>query len=110
MAQSDLLIKQHPPPPPRASSIPYMLGGVGLAAAAAAYLFFGTDGTAQDTAKEIGTAAKGAVQTVEQKTGLAHSQADYQKVYDAIAESLEVEGYDGALRDQHAVLFPRGSC
>jgi cytochrome c peroxidase len=72
-----------------------MLAGVGAAALGAAYMFFGTDGSAQDTAKEIGTAAKEAVQVVEQKTGLTHSRADYQKVYDAIAESLEVEGYDG---------------
>jgi cytochrome c peroxidase len=32
---------------------------------------------------------------VEGKVGLRHSQADYQKVYDRIAESLEKEGYDG---------------
>jgi len=83
-----------PPPPPRSSSVPYLLGGVGLAAAGAAYLFFGTSGSAEDTAKEIGTAAKGALEAVERKTGLAHSQKDYQQVYEAIAAEMERENYD----------------
>ena len=37
------------------------------------------------------------VAAVEGKVGMRHSQADYQKVYDKIAEEMEVEGYDGEL-------------
>lgn len=83
--------------------MPYLLGGVGLAAAGAAYLFFGTSGTPEDTAKEIGTAAKGALEAVERKTGLAHSQKDYQQVYDAIAAELEKENHDGELRSVYEI-------
>lgn len=83
-----------PPSPPRKASSPYFLGGVVLAAAGAAYLFFGTDGSARDTAKELGSEARGIAAAAEGKLGLRHSQQDYQKVYDRIAESLEKEGYD----------------
>lgn len=78
--------------------MPLWLGGVLAAAAGGAYLFFGTEGTAHDTAKEIGSTAKGVAQAVERKTGFAHSKEDYQKVYDAIAAELEKEGHDGKCR------------
>ncbi|WWD04925.1 cytochrome c peroxidase, mitochondrial [Kwoniella europaea PYCC6329] len=83
-----------PPPPPRSSSVPYLLAGVGLAAAGAAYLFYGTDGTPRETAKELESTARGAAAAAEGKLGLRHSQKDYQKVYDRIAETLDKEGYD----------------
>lgn len=72
-----------------------MLLGVGAAAAGTAYLFYGTSGSARDTAKEIGSTARGVAAAAEGKLGLRHSKEDYQKVYDAIADSMEVEGYDG---------------
>ena len=71
---------------------------MGAAALGAAYLFFGTDGSPEDTAKEIGSAARGAAAAVEGKVGLRRGKEDYQKVYDRIAEELEVEGYDGEFR------------
>jgi len=83
-----------PPSPPRASSSPYILLGVGAAALGAAYLFFGTSGTPQETAKELGSEARGVAAAVEGKLGLRRGKDEYQKVYDAIAESLDVESYD----------------
>ena len=68
---------------------------MGAAALGAAYLFFGTSGSAKDTAKELGSAARGAAASVEGKVGLRRGKDEYQKVYDRIADSLEVEGYDG---------------
>ncbi|WVR06298.1 cytochrome c peroxidase, mitochondrial [Kwoniella sp. DSM 27419] len=84
----------NPPPPPRSSNVPYMLAGVGAVALGAAYFFFGTDGTPRETAKEVGSAARGVAAAAEGKLGLRHSQEDYQKVYNRIAEELEKEGYD----------------
>ncbi|OCF33440.1 cytochrome c peroxidase, mitochondrial [Kwoniella heveanensis CBS 569] len=84
----------NPPPPPRSSSVPYLLAGVGAAALGAAYLFYGTDGSPRDTAKELASDARGVAAAAEGKLGLRHSQKDYQKVYDRIAETLEKEGYD----------------
>ena len=75
--------------------MPWFLGALGLAAAGGAYLFYGTDGSARDTAKELGSEARGIAAAAEGKLGLRHSQADYQKVYDAIAEEMERENYDG---------------
>lgn len=66
-----------------------------MAALGVAYYFLGTDGSAQDTAKELGTAAKSAGAIAEAKTGMRRGREDYQKVYDKIAEELELEGYDG---------------
>lgn len=66
-----------------------------MAALGGAYLFFGTDGSARDTAKELGSEARGVAAAAEGKLGLRHSQQDYQKVYDAIAEEMELENYDG---------------
>ena len=79
-----------------------MLAGLGVAALGAAYFFFGTDGSAGDTAKGLGTKARGVAASVEGKTGMRHSQADYQKVYDRIAEELEQEGYDGRSMSSNA--------
>lgn len=86
---------QNPPPPPGKSNIPLYLAGVGALAAGAAYLFYGTEGTPRDTAKELGSKARGLAAAAEGKAGLRHSQADYQKVYDRIAEVMEKEDYDG---------------
>ena len=33
---------------------------------------------------------------------MRHSQGDYQKVYDAIAHELDVEGYDGEFPSTHS--------
>ena len=63
-------------------------------------MFYGTDGSARDTAKELGSEARGLAAAAEGKLGLRHSQADYQKVYDAIAEEMERENYDGAFTKQ----------
>lgn len=71
------------------------MGVLALAAAGGVYFFYGTDGSAKDTAKELGSDVRGVAAAVEGKLGLRHSQADYQKVYDAIAKEMEVEGYDG---------------
>lgn len=90
-----VLIRQNPPPPPGKSNIPLLLAGVGVLAGGAAYLFYGTDGTPRDTAKELGSKARGIAAAAEGKAGLRHSQADYQKVYDRIAEVMEKEDYDG---------------
>lgn len=68
---------------------------MGAVAAGAAYLFYGTDGSPRDTAKELGSKARGVAAAAEGKVGLRHSQADYQKVYDRIAEMMEKEDYDG---------------
>ena len=55
----------------------------------------------KDTGKELDTKIRGAVAVVEGKTGLRRGQADYQKVYDRIAEKLEQEGYDGESDELH---------
>jgi cytochrome c peroxidase len=88
---------RHQPPPsaPRQAFSPYVLAAVGATALGAAYYFFGTQGTAQDTAKELGSTARGATAAVEGKIGLRRGREEYQKVYDKIAEELELEGYDG---------------
>ncbi|KAL7423300.1 heme peroxidase [Cryptotrichosporon argae] len=83
-----------PPPPPGKSNVPYFLGALGVVAAGAAYAFYGTDGSAADTAKELESKAKGVAVGVEGKLGLRRGKEDYQKIYDRIAEELEVEGYD----------------
>lgn len=70
-------------------------------------MFFGTDGSARDTAKELGSEARGLAAAAEGKLGLRHSQQDYQKVYDRIAETLEKEGYDGGYLK---VINARCSC
>jgi cytochrome c peroxidase len=90
-----VLTWQTPPPPPGKSNVPWFLGALGVAALGGAYLFYGTDGSARDTAKELGSEARGIAAAAEGKLGLRHSQADYQKVYDAIAEEMERENYDG---------------
>jgi cytochrome c peroxidase len=72
-----------------------MLGGLGALAAGTAYLFFGTAGTPQDTAKELGSKARGLAAAAEGKAGLRHSKEDYQKVYDRIIEMMEKEDHDG---------------
>ena len=86
---------QPPASKPRAAISPYALAGVGAAALGAAYLFFGTSGSAQETAKELGSDVRGAAAAVEGKLGLRRGKDEYQKVYDAIASELEVEDYDG---------------
>lgn len=86
---------QPPPSPPRSGFSPYVLGGLGIAALGTAYLFFGTGGSAQDTAKELSSQARGITAAAEGKVGLRRGKEDYQKVYDKIAEELELEGYDG---------------
>ena len=88
---------QPPPSGPRQSASPYALAGVGIAALGAAYYFFGTDGSAKETAKELGSSARGMAAVAESKTGMRRGKEDYQKVYDRIAEELDVEDYDGEL-------------
>lgn len=83
-----------PPSGPRQSASPYALAGVGIAALGAAYYFFGTDGSAKETAKELGSSARGMAAVAESKTGMRRGKEDYQKVYDRIAEELDVEDYD----------------
>lgn len=99
---------QNPPPPPRSSNIPLYLAGVGALAAGAAYLFYGTEGSPNDTAKELGSKARGLAAAAEGKAGLRHSQADYQKVYDRIAEVMEKEDYDGGLSMVERWRMPAG--
>lgn len=89
---------QPPPPPPGKSNVPYMLLAVGAAAGGAAYYFYGTAGSAADSANKADTAIRGAVASVEQSTGLRRGIQEYQKVYNRIAETLDVEDYDGQSR------------
>jgi hypothetical protein len=72
-----------------------MLAGLGAVAAGTAYYFYGTAGTPKETAQELGSKARGLAAAAEGKAGLRHSQADYQKVYDKIAEMMEKEDHDG---------------
>jgi hypothetical protein len=72
-----------------------MLGGLGALAAGTAYYFFGTAGTPEETARELKSKAQGLGAAAEGKLGLRHSQADYQKVYNRIAEMMEKEDHDG---------------
>ncbi|KAK4684412.1 hypothetical protein P7C73_g5767, partial [Tremellales sp. Uapishka_1] len=83
-----------PPPPPGKSYAPYYLGGIGAIAAGTAYYFYGTEGSANDTAKEIGSTARGVAAAAEGKLGLRRGKEDYKKVYDRIAETMEVEDHD----------------
>lgn len=88
-------------PTPGASSSSSSSNGLifgALAAAAAAggaYYFLGTDATPADRVKELKTAGKGAASAAEEKLGLRRPQEDYQKVYNKIADTLEVDDYDG---------------
>ena len=90
---------QPPPPPPGKSNVPYMLLAVGAAAGGAAYFFFGTEGSAGDSAGKADTAVRGAVAAVEKSTGMRRGIEEYQKVYNRIAEQLDVEDYDGKQPD-----------
>ena len=83
--------------------------GVGAVALGAAYYFFGTEGSARDTAKELGSKGRGMAAAVEGKMGLRRGQDEYQKVYDKIAEELEVENHDGELSWKHAFISDDGS-
>jgi len=72
-----------------------MLGALGALAAGTAYYFYGTAGTPQETAQELKSKAEGLGAAAEGKLGMRHSKADYQKVYDRIAEMMEKEDHDG---------------
>ncbi|ORX40127.1 heme peroxidase [Kockovaella imperatae] len=86
--------KVPPPSPPRASASPYALAVVGLSGLGLAYYFFGTDGSARQTGRELDSKARGALAAVEGKVGMRRGQEDYQKVYNRIAGMLEEESYD----------------
>jgi cytochrome c peroxidase len=72
-----------------------MLGALGALAAGTAYYFYGTAGTPKETAMELKSKAEGLGAAAEGKLGMRHSKADYQKVYDKIAEMMEKEDHDG---------------
>jgi hypothetical protein len=74
-----------------------MLGALGALAAGTAYYFYGTAGTPKETAMELKSKAEGLGAAAEGKLGMRHSKADYQKVYDKIAEMMEKEDHDGEL-------------
>ena len=92
---------QQPASKPRASASPYALAGLGVVGVGLLYYFFWTPGTARETGKELDTKARGALAAVEGKVGMRRGQEEYQKVYDKIAEELEVEDYDG----QYLLIF-----
>ena len=65
-------------------------------AGAGGYYFYGTSATPAERIEEIKTVGREAEQVAEAKTGLGlKKKEDYQKVYNRIAEMLEVDDYDG---------------
>jgi len=73
-----------PPPAPKKSNTGLYLGlGAAIAVGGFAYYYF------EGSGKEAGTAIKAGVQVAKVKANFVPSQADYQKVYNRIAERLE---------------------
>jgi cytochrome c peroxidase len=81
-----------PPPPPKSSNTGLFVGVGLLAAGGAAYWFYASD---SDSSKQAGTAIKSGVQVAKAATNFVPTKADYQKVYNRIAETLEDENHDG---------------
>lgn len=60
----------------------------------AGYFFFGTSATPAEQGRLVETKVKQAGAVAEAATGLKRGQADYERVYQKIADILDVEGYD----------------
>ncbi|EJD52802.1 cytochrome c peroxidase [Auricularia subglabra TFB-10046 SS5] len=77
---------------PKASSNTALYVGLGAFVAGGVGYWFATSDS--DAAKSAATAGKSAAQAVKAKTNFVPTKDDYQKVYNKIAETLEVEDYD----------------
>lgn len=78
---------------------------LGIAAAVLAGGGYWAYTSSSDTAREVGTVAKSATQAAKAATNFVPSKADYQKVYNRIAETLDEAGeYDGKA---HFFFYPQ---
>ncbi|KAG8864645.1 heme peroxidase [Tulasnella sp. 330] len=69
--------------------------GLGLVGAGAGgYYMFSQDLSFSEAGKQAATAGKSGVQAAKAAAGFTPTKEDYQKVYNKIAEKLDVEGYD----------------
>jgi cytochrome c peroxidase len=81
--------------PKSGSSNGLLIGGLAAAAAAGgAYYFLATDATPKERVMELETAGKEAGEVAKAALHLKKGKDEYQKVYNKIADMLEVDDYD----------------